>query len=529
MPRMVRQASVRSGRRAGLIPIVIVILSLLATLVVLTQANPLTTRLGRDSGMYAYVASHLLDGKTPYVTAWEHKPPMIFFIDAAGLWMGGGTRWGIWAMEFLFLLGASLAGFHALRRNFGTAPAVFGSLIWLSGLSLVLEGGNFTEEYSLLFSFVSLLLFGMLLQRPASLWIHALLGLAFGCSFMTRPNNAGVQVAIVLVEVLLVALKQRPLGQTLRGLIAAGIGFLVPVIAAAAYFASRNAFQAMLDAGFIYNLSYGGQVNFAGAFVSGILNLGFAAGVALVGMGVAFNNLLTKFRSRTVEPLMLWLGIDFVIEVALSGLSGLNYPHYFMSWLPWMAVASSLLFRRVFLEFADWIQKTPAAALLALMLIVVLASLNSLAVYAGAFSRLVTSGAAMQRAELLPRYVSDRTSPADTVLVWGGEAGINYLSGRDSPTAHFQYGILVRSPITDRISAQFYQDIVSHPPALILDGSMGDNSGDLVPLSTANPVAWCAARKVYAPPYLQQFFDFVHQNYTYRSTVAGVPVYSLNR
>src|SRR5512135_2789863 len=97
----------------------IFLLSLPAVLIVLNQADPLTTRLGRDSGMYAYVASHLLEGKTPYLTAWEHKPPAIFFIDAAGLWLGRGTRWGIWAVEALFLLGATLAGFQALKRSFG--------------------------------------------------------------------------------------------------------------------------------------------------------------------------------------------------------------------------------------------------------------------------------------------------------------------------------------------------------------------------------------------------------------------------
>jgi hypothetical protein len=155
--------------------------------------------------------------------------------------------------------------------------------------------------------------------------------------------------------------------------------------------------------------------------------------------------------------------------------------------------------------------------------------LHTLAVYAGGFARLAGSGTNVQRPEPLPRYVNEHTGPGETVLAWGGEAGINFLSGRDSPTAHFQYGILVPSAITDRISAQFYQDVTSHPPVLILDGSMGDNSGDLVPLSTLNPVAWSAARGVYAPPHLQDFFEFVQKNYTLRGTVAGVPVYHLER
>jgi hypothetical protein len=507
----------------------IVVLLLLAVLIVLSQANPLTTRLGRDSGMYAYVASHLLHGQAPYLTAWEHKPPAIFFIDAAGLWLAGGTRWGIWAVEFLFLLAAALAAFHALKHFFGTWPALVACAVWLPGLSLVLEGGNFTEEYSLLFSFVSLLLFSRLLRHPESWWTHAALGLAFGCSVLTRPNNAGVPASIILTELLLVALKRRTLAQTLRALIATGMGFLLPLAAAAGYFASRGALQAAIEAGFIYNLAYGGQGQVAAAFLGGIQNLGFAAGIGLVGMAVALENLLGRGRSRTLDPLLLWLVLDFIVEVALSGLSGLNYPHYFICWLPWIAVASALVFNRLFASTAAWFERFSLPVLLAALLALSMSSLNTLAVYAGAFGRLAGSHTNVQRQEQIPKYVNEHTRPGETVLVWGGEAGINFLAGRDSPTAHFQYGILVPSAITDRISLQFYQDVTSHPPALILDGSEGDNGGDLVPLSTPNPVEWSAARGLYAPPYLQQFLDFVRQNYTLKASVAGVPIYYFNR
>jgi hypothetical protein len=529
MPRIMRLWFDRNASFERLQYPLIVLLLLLAVLIVLSQANPLTTRLGRDSGMYAYVGSHLLHGKTPYLTAWEHKPPAIFFINAAGLWLGGGTRWGIWAVEFLFLLAAVLTAFEALRRFFGVWPALLACLLWLPGLSLVLEGGNFTEEYSLLFSFLALLLFSRLLGDPESLRLHAALGVVFGCSLLTRPNNAGVPVTIILTELVLVALRRRSSAQTLRGLVAAGVGFLVPVAASAGYFASRNALQAALDAGFIYNFSYGGQVDFAAAFISGVHNLGFVAGIGLVGMWVAFERLLGQLKSRTIDPLLLWLGLDFVAEVVLSGLSGLNYPHYFMCWLPWISVAGALLFERLFASSTAWFQRFSLPVLLAAILALALASVNTLAVYAGAFGRLAARRPDAVRSELLPQYVNEHTQPGQTVLVWGGEAGVNFLAGRDSPTAHFQYGILVPSPITDRISTEFYQDLTSHPPAMILDGSLGDSGGDLVPLSTPNPVAWSAAHHQYAPRYLQEFFDFVHANYVFRTTVARVPVYYLNR
>ena len=552
---MVGVSNRRFAVSGGLPNLLIFVLLVLAVLLVLGQANPFTTRLGRDSGMYAYIGSHVLRGDTPYVSAWDHKPPAIFFIDALGLWFGGGTRWGLWAIEFAFLLGAAIAGFAGLRRSYGFGPALLASIVWLLGLSLVLEGGNFTEEYALLFSFLSIWLFTLIWRRPDSIWLHAALGLVFACALLTRPNNAGVPAAIILAEILLFFLKHpvsralagedaptestldpaparsaRPPGTradrggVLRIRLATALGFVLPLAAAALYFVARGAFQDFLDAAFIYNFSYGGQPAPIESLLGGIRNLGFAAGIGLVGMWLAFDRLRLQLRQSAVDPLILWLCLDFVIEILLSGLSGLNYPHYFISWLPWIAFAAGLLFSRA-AGFGAWTQSYRAPALLGAILVLAAGSLSTLQGYAQAFAQLVSDRTKAQEFEQLPAYVNEHTKPDQTVLVWGGDAAINFLARRDAPTAHFQYGILVPSAITDRISAQFYRDLSSHPPAMILD----ESDQGLPPLSIPDPVAWSAAHNLYAPPYLQQFFDFVHTNYTYKTSVTGVGIYELSR
>lgn len=502
-----------------------VVLLALAVLIVLNQANPLTTRLGRDSGMYAYVASRVVRGDTPYLSAWEHKPPGIFFVDALGLALAGGTRWGIWLAEFVFLLAAAVAGFHALRGRFGKGAALAASLIWLAGLSLVLEGGNFTEELSLPFSFISLLLFGMTLKRPAAAWLYVALGVMTGCAFMLRPNNAGVQIAIVLTELVLCVLRKRIWRESLKGWLALAAGFILPAAAAAAYFLSRAAFRPFLEAAFLFNLSYGSRVDLLGALISGVKHLGFAAGVGLAGMLLAFQELGGSPRRFRFDPILLWLALDFVLEILLSGLSGLNYPHYFISWLPWVAFASALLISRLAGSFEGWLQRHALPALAGAILVLALASVGTLRGYAAALKDLSASQGEVQRQEQLPSYVNENTQPGETVLVWGGEAGINFLARRDAPTAHFQYGILAPSPITDRISAEFHRDVTANPPRLILD----EAGEELPPLSASNPVQWLASRGLPPLAFVQEFFDFVHANYTYKTSVTGVPVYTLSR
>jgi 4-amino-4-deoxy-L-arabinose transferase-like glycosyltransferase len=516
-----RQTATRISSRAALPNLLILVLLVLTVIIVLGQANPLTTAMGRDSGMYTYVASHLLQGKTPYVTAWEHKPPLIFFIDAAALALGGGSRWGIYAIEFVCLLSAALAGFAALRKKFGIGAAAFASVTWLSALGLQLQGGNLTEEYALLFSFLSLWCFTLILESD-SLWPHVALGLVFGLGFLTRPNNAGVQFAIVLSEVLLTIFKRRPLGGLLKGLGATGVGFLVPLAAVSLYFLSRNAFTDFIEASFLYNLYYGGRPNFVGSLLSGLQSLGYLAGVALVGLAIAYDGLRVQIQHRAVDAIILWLCLDFIVEMLFSGLSGLNYGHYFLDWLPWMSFAFALLFNSVLPTASEWAAKFPARLALVAIVLVSLASAPTLVAYARSFTNPVMDRELQQQTAVV-KYVQANTRPDQTVLGWSGEAAINFLARREAPTAQFQYGILVASDITDRLSAEFYQDLQSRPPALIIDPLRGH----VAPLSVRDPVTWSIDHGQYPQPYMQQVFDFIHEHYSQKTTVGGMPIYVL--
>jgi hypothetical protein len=503
--------------------ILVVALLALEVFIVLGEANPLTTAMGRDSGMYTYVSSQLLHGRTPYVNAWEHKPPAIFFIDAAALLLGGGSRWGLYAMEAAFLLGAAVAGFAALKTIFGPGPAMLASVVWLGALSRLLQGGNLTEEYALLFSFVSLWMFTRILQRDL-LWQHVVLGLAFGCGLLTRPNNSGVQLAILGSQALLVAFRQRALGAWLRGLMATAVGFLIPLAAVSAFFGARHAFPAFVEAGFIYNMYYAGQPDFIGSLLGGLGNLGFLAYVALAGMALAYYRLWAQIKARTIHAITLWMCLDCVLEIYFSGLSGRNYVHYFIDWLPWMAFAFGLLASTLFPAAANWAYRFPARTALIAMEVVAIVSMPTLAAYARSFVQ-PTPSDDLQRQDAVVRYVEQHTRPDQTVLVWSGEAAINFLAGRQAPTAQFQYGIYVASNITDRLSAEFLGDLQRHPPALIVDPLRGR----LPPLSVRNPVAWSKNHGVYPQPYMQQVFELVHRNYDYAGLVGGMQVYALDR
>ena len=74
--------------------------------------------------------------------------------------------WGLWLVQGVFLLGASTFAFLALRKPFGTLPALFALALFLSFFATFVPPGNFTEQYGLLFQFLTLYLFLRSHEQP---------------------------------------------------------------------------------------------------------------------------------------------------------------------------------------------------------------------------------------------------------------------------------------------------------------------------------------------------------------------------
>ena len=77
-----------------------------------------------DFSIFAYIGERIRSGGLPYVDAWDHKPPLIFYLNALGLTFAGGNLMGIWLLEAVFLTGALLMLFRLIRGAYGDWIAV---------------------------------------------------------------------------------------------------------------------------------------------------------------------------------------------------------------------------------------------------------------------------------------------------------------------------------------------------------------------------------------------------------------------
>src|SRR5258708_38768094 len=101
------------GTRINLIYAVILIVFGLS---VLSAASPSVEPLpGRDQGVYLYIGRGILHGGIPYRDFWDHKGPLIYYINALGLLLAGKAHLGGWVLEIPRLELCAHPRFFAVR------------------------------------------------------------------------------------------------------------------------------------------------------------------------------------------------------------------------------------------------------------------------------------------------------------------------------------------------------------------------------------------------------------------------------
>lgn len=501
---------------------------------ILSKANPYLTLASKDGGSFLYIGSRMLVGDRLYVDVWDHKGPGIFFINWLGLLLVNNSRWGVWALEFVFLYFGFFLGYLGVRKVWGDAIALPSAVLAAYGLMNVIEKGNLTEEYPLLFNFFALWLF-LTRREKNSYLIYTLIGASFGISFMFRANNGGVQVAIGLAMLILGLLRSRygDLFKQLSGLASGALGILGLV---SLYFVFTGTFNEFIEGAFTYNLfEVRDGNNLLSGFLKGWELFGAISYLMALGYFSALYRLFVLLKKRQrdgfeIEVLML-IAILWPLEILLSSLSGRNYSHYFVCWVPAiflltsyaLSVFASEIFTRRVLAFFEtvWVYYL-------ILIVSMLFSWMVVGDYVETINVLLFNRQyGIDRQHDIANYIRETTQPDDKVLVWGWGAGINFLSRREAPSSHIFYPLSVENPINTALSEKFYQDLLTNRPVLVID--MSSTKPDY--LTAINPVRRAEQAKKnsrqYYPPYYNEVLDYIYENYELEKTIRGHDIYRL--
>jgi hypothetical protein len=496
--------------------------------------NPLFSYQGRDSGIFMYIGSLILKGKLPYLDVWENKGPLVFYINALGLLLTNGSRWGIWFLELLVFFVSGCLGYLIIKRLMGAIPALVGTFVWITAAGTVLQGGNFSEEYALLFSFLAMFGYLRSLEFPGRKFYVFLIGVSLGMNILLRPNNIGIQIAI-FGSYFVMAAFSGDWRSFVERLALSLLGVTVVLVPAILYFHFQGALTEMVNVVLVFNYQYS-EGKDPSLLLDNLKSASVSVGIGLVSIGLIGYvwSLFSLFKRSVFDTLQgrlqLVLLIGLPIEAVLSTLSGRNYPHYFIGWAPYLGIFSAILVNVILHRFVQSQEKYTGYVLLALLAFTLLGRPTVWRDYGIVLGRLWNSKeAVLEYYDPVAIYIMENTSPDEKIFVWGFRPVINFVTARESPVSFLPYPLIhVRTELGNHWAEQFYSQFTDNPPVLVIN-MIEEADRDRIPdLDRAvRKVETIRYKDVVLAPNLKNILNFIDDYYVLVGEVNGSDIYRL--
>lgn len=302
-------------------------------------------RFGQDSAIFSLLGKGLLEGKDLYTDLFDHKGPMIFFLNALGLSMGG--RGGIFLLQCLFgFVSLTILYFTAKQSHPERDLSAWGQCLFLFIAAYAVffnafEQGNLTEEYSIPAISLSLFLFvryaAAAETKPSHPPVYAFVyGIMLAYLSFMRLNNA-VTVCAGILAIFLYLLYKKEYQNLIANLLCGCAGLLVFTAPVLLYFHAHNSLNEMIYATFLHNFTIIGN--------SGRLSLtqlpvdNIVLYLPIILSGALFLHAMKEAKTRTFFDFLLgtiWFFNTLVLLVAN------RFAHYFAVFFP---VYTVFLFR----------------------------------------------------------------------------------------------------------------------------------------------------------------------------------------
>jgi hypothetical protein len=546
-----------SKTRTALIISILVILGLvLANFIIELGMDPGYNTMGTDSGTFAYCGQVIHDGGLMYRDCWDNKPPGVYYLNAAAISLSGSSPYAIWLFQAAWLSAAVIAFYLIIDSVWGhKGVAALGSFVLLFFVLYpgIFQGGNFTETYAILPIVLSMGALWAFLRAGKWYWLVAL-GILTACGFLLKPTYISLGLAAGMLIAYL-DIRRREFKHLLSDLAILVASALLPLLLVALYWVLNGDFNDLWFAVFTHNFGYVEQ-GFSLTSLYGTLRLFLAQQPMLVltilvaiAAGVyLYQNArqVFSFKKPAAEELagfipgemdhqlaIRWfIGsvlLSFILDALFLASSGKNFGHYLQVLLPGMTVIFLYLIdvlRRSFRdERSDHVLQV---ALISAIVIVLLSAGLELAAKEKpslqALKAFISTPVHTQyQPTELEQYVIDHSSPQDSVLVWAGHPGMNFVTHRRSPTRYiFLLHLFSPTPGGPAGFSEFMQELAADPPKLIVTqpvSSMG------LPNFESSADSLCPSCSPAALEGMLAFKHYVTENYELKFSIWDWEVY----
>lgn len=212
-----------------------------------------------DGFLFAHYGRRILDGAALYTQVWDNKPPGIFWINALGLWMGGGSILGVWVLQCAAVAATVALVFAVTRRMYGGGQAMACTILAVTFLYIhnYYVGANRPSTFFVLtevacFYFYSRSAAGA--GRGAGACVFA--GACGAIGFAFKQSALAVTAAVVLHSLYLVARRDIEWRVAMWRVASIAIGWLAVAMVTVVALGLTTDVAAAWDAVFAFNGRY---------------------------------------------------------------------------------------------------------------------------------------------------------------------------------------------------------------------------------------------------------------------------------
>src|SRR5688500_18015222 len=304
-------------------------------------ASPLFVGYGYDKEVFRYFGMLIYNGGIPYVDAFDHKPPIIYFLYFLGHLFHAGPWGGFILFQVIGAL-SSLTLFTACKRHLGISKSIVVTFFYivLIKYSYVLSEGGLTRELT---SALTIILFSICLLSLNNIKLF-ISGVVFTIIFYTQQNEIIVTLPLLIYYITAdtnfnsehffkVLLK--------RGVIFISGSLLIHFIIFLIFY-RWNALGQFINQAFLFNTGhYISDSSFAMRFVKVIYNMTFGLDIyfpiflAVILLCYPLAELLR--RRNKIHTIYYILFISLFLQFVSMSLGRLQ-PHYFLSVIPYLVL-----------------------------------------------------------------------------------------------------------------------------------------------------------------------------------------------
>lgn len=254
-----KNMAVRFREREGFVCAFLALYALILLLWYSFTTSPLYNRIGFDSEIFKVIGIGILEGKIPYRDLFDHKGPVIFFINALGQLIAPG-RTGLFLLQTVSLSCAFVLIYKISRLFSSVKKSV--AVVLLIGLFMTAfgVGGNQVEEWELPWQLLAVYLALKYLigfeKNPVHPPVYTLIyGICFGIVSFTRLNDGALIAGMMIgfAAFLILKKQQRQLPLNIALFLSGWALTAVPVLL---YFGRNGALSEFFYGSYTHNFLY---------------------------------------------------------------------------------------------------------------------------------------------------------------------------------------------------------------------------------------------------------------------------------